>query len=58
MNKRHMHGFLDPISLGFILALAGTATALSLHPKASQNDGVQVSTNIHPVVQTQVVKQN
>jgi len=58
MNKRHMRGFLDPISLGFILAIAGTTAALTLHPKTVQNDEIQVSTISHQVVQTQVVKQN
>ncbi len=58
MNKKRTRGFLDPISLGFILALAGTATVLTLHPKSDQNDPVQVSTNSHQTVQMQAVKQN
>ena len=56
MNKRHMRGFLDPISLGFILAITGTVTALSLHPTAAQKDLVQVGMDSHQVVQTQLVK--
>jgi hypothetical protein len=25
MNRKHMKGFVDPITLGFIIAIAGTA---------------------------------
>ena len=56
MNKRQMRGFLDPISLGFILAITGTVTALSLHPTAAQNDEVQVGKISPQVVQMQLVK--
>ena len=30
MNRRHMKGFVDPITLGFILSIVGTSTVLSL----------------------------
>ena len=56
MNKRRMRGFLDPISLGFILAITGTVTALSLHSTADQKSETQVGMNSQQIVQTQLVK--
>ena len=58
MNKRRMRGFLDPISLGFVLAIAGTVTALSLHSAADQKSEIQVGMNSQQVTQTQVVKKD
>lgn len=30
MSPKRMKGFIDPISLGFVIAMLGTATVLSL----------------------------
>lgn len=30
MNRRHMKGVVDPITLGFILSIVGSVTALSV----------------------------
>lgn len=40
MKKQQMRGFLDPITLGFVLSILGTATALTLDvdSQVSQND--------------------
>jgi len=57
MSKRRMLGFLDPISLGFILALAGTSLALSTAP-ATHKAGAQSTASAQQVVQTQLAKRN
>ena len=57
MSKRKMLGFLDPISLGFILAIAGTALGLST-TQATHKDGAQYTASAQQVVQTQLAKRD
>lgn len=48
MNRRHMKGFVDPITLGFILSLVGSATVLTLD-KPSSTDQVAKQSSIEKV---------
>jgi hypothetical protein len=44
MDKRSMQGFVDPITLGFILSIVGSVTVLSLEPsKSSDQQGQKVA---------------
>ena len=36
MNKRHMRGIIDPISVAFILSIVGSATALHIESTDSK----------------------
>ena len=57
MNKKQMHGFIDPISIGFILAITGTLTALNVHTPSEQNN-MQASVKMTQVVDQTPVKVN
>ena len=35
MTRKHMQGFVDPITLGFILSIVGSVTVLSLEKPGS-----------------------
>jgi len=37
MNRKHMKGFIDPITLGFILSIVGSATVLTFDKPASSD---------------------
>lgn len=58
MNRRRMFGFLDPISLGFILAIAGTVSALSFGHPSAKNDGSQASAASQQVLQQQLANKD
>ena len=48
MNRRLMKGFVDPITLGFILSIVGTTTVLSLD-KHDSTDKVAKQDSIEKV---------
>jgi hypothetical protein len=48
MNRRHMKGFIDPITLGFILSIVGTTTVLNLD-KNDSTDKVAKQDSIEKV---------
>lgn len=54
--KRHTYGVIDPMALGFVLSLAGTALALMFgtgdeRPPADTQPGVADQTEIQPLHQ-------
>jgi len=53
-----MFGFLDPISLGFILAIAGTVSALSFGHPSAKNDGSQANAASQQVLQQQLANKD
>ena len=40
MNRRHMKGFFDPITLGFILSIVGGVTVLSVEKNSTPDEVV------------------
>ena len=52
MKKMRIRGFIDPITLGFLLAISSTATILKLDSNATV-DHSQVSANETVTVQVQ-----
>jgi hypothetical protein len=57
MSPKRMKGFIDPISLGFVIAMLGTAAVLSLDKADADVDvaaqGVQASELEAPLVASQ-----
>ena len=57
--KQSIRGFIDPISLGFLLAITGTTMALSLHSAdQTPTDKAQMATASDSVVETTQPKTN
>lgn len=56
MKNIRMKGFIDPITIGFILAISSTATILTLDANTKSEQHAQVS-NSNVVVAAQVKEQ-
>ena len=58
MNRKHMKGFIDPITLGFILSIVGGATVLSLEKNDSTDQVAKQDTieKVELVAQQPVLK--
>ena len=42
MSKKRMHGFLDPITLGFVLSIVGSVSVLTLEKTGPSDQTVKV----------------
>ena len=57
MNRKHMKGFVDPITLGFILSILGTSTVLTLDkPDATDQVAKDSIEKVELVAQQPVLK--
>lgn len=52
MNKKRTRGFIDPLTIGFIIAITGTAAGLTYKGQTEEAQAMNIDSQAVKVVQT------